>query len=197
MGNREALLDGAKQAIRERGYARSTVRDITAAAGGVSMAAIGYHFGSREALLNTALMELMGEWGEEVGAAVDAGSPRAALDPGAAYAAAWDRMLETFRDQPSVMIASIEAFLVSQSQPELRRQLADGNEEARCGLAAWLTGTPEDELDGETVRGIGSIHTALISGLLLQTLVDPERAPTGADVVRGLRDLVAVTGGRA
>jgi AcrR family transcriptional regulator len=193
MGNREALLDGAKQAIRDRGYARSTVRDITAAAGGVSMAAIGYHFGSREALLNTALMELMGEWGEQVGAAVDAGSPAAAPDPGGAYAATWDRMLETFRDQPSVMVASIEAFLVSQSQPELRRQLADGNEEARRGLAAWLTGTPEDEIDEATVRGIGSIHTALISGLLLQTLVDPERAPTGADVVRGLRELVAVT----
>jgi hypothetical protein len=77
--------------------------------------------------------------------------------------------------------------------PELRRQLADGNEEARRGLAAWLTDTPEDELDESTVRGIGSIHTALISGLLLQTLVDPERAPTGADVVRGLRELVAVT----
>lgn len=197
MGNRDALLDGAKQAIRDRGYARSTVRDITAAAGGVSMAAIGYHFGTREALLNTALIELMGEWGEQVGAAVAAGSPRAAADPGDAYAAAWDRMLETFRDQPSVMVASIEAFLVSQSQPELRRQLADGNEEARRGLAAWLTETSEDELDEATVRGVGSIHTALISGLLLQTLVDPDRAPTGADVVRGLRDLVSVTGGNA
>jgi AcrR family transcriptional regulator len=54
MGNREALLSGAKQSLLEKGYDRSTVRDITAAAGGVSMAAIGYHFGSREALLTAA-----------------------------------------------------------------------------------------------------------------------------------------------
>ena len=191
MGNREALVKGARQAIRDRGYARSTVRDITAAAGGVSMAAIGYHFGSREALLNAALMELLADWGEQVGAAFAAGAPAAEDDPAASYAATWDRMLATFLEERKMMVASVEAFIVSEQQPELRKQLADGNEEARRGLAAWLTGTPEEELDEATVRGIGSIHTALISGLLLQTLVDPERAPTGADVVRGLRDLVA------
>ena len=196
MGNREALVKGARQAIRDRGYARSTVRDITAAAGGVSMAAIGYHFGSREALLNAALMELLADWGEHVGAAFAAGAPAAEDDPGASYAATWDRMLATFLEERQVMVASVEAFIVSEQQPELRQQLADGNEEARRGLAAWLTGTREEELDEATVRGIGSIHTALISGLLLQTLVDPERAPTGADVVRGLRALVvAVTDG--
>jgi AcrR family transcriptional regulator len=195
MGNREALIQGAKQAIRDRGYARSTVRDITAAAGGVSMAAIGYHFGSREALLNAALMELLAEWGEQVGAAFAAGSPSDEDDPAASYAATWDRMLATFLEERQMMVASVEAFIVSEQQPELRQQLADGNEEARRGLAAWLTGTREEELDEATVRGIGSIHTALISGLLLQTLVDPERAPTGADVVQGLRALVAAFSG--
>jgi AcrR family transcriptional regulator len=195
MGNREALVRGAKQAIRERGYARSTVRDITAASGGVSMTAIGYHFGSREALLNAALMELLAEWGEQVGAAFAAGSPATEHDPAGSYAATWDRMLATFRDEPQVMAASIEAFVVSEQQPELRKQLADGNEEARRGLAAWLTGTAEEELDEATVRGIGSIQTALISGLLLQTLIDPERAPKGVDVVRGLQALASAIAG--
>ncbi|WP_031080407.1 TetR family transcriptional regulator, partial [Streptomyces sp. NRRL WC-3549] len=40
MGNREDLLKGAKQCLVERGWARTTVRDIAAAAG-VSHAAIG------------------------------------------------------------------------------------------------------------------------------------------------------------
>ena len=44
-------------------------------------------------------------------------------------------------------------------------------------------------------RKATSDATALISGLLVQTLVDPERAPTGADVVRGLRALVAAISG--
>ncbi|MGH3648185.1 MAG: TetR/AcrR family transcriptional regulator, partial [Micromonosporaceae bacterium] len=51
MGNREALLEGAKRCFHEKGYARTTARDI-AQASGVSLAAIGYHFGSKEALMN-------------------------------------------------------------------------------------------------------------------------------------------------
>lgn len=62
MGNREDLLTGAVKCLKERGWARTTVRDIAAAAG-VSHAAIGYHFGSREALLTQAFVQAMDEWG--------------------------------------------------------------------------------------------------------------------------------------
>ncbi len=58
MGNRDDLLDGAVRCLRDKGWARSTVRDIAAAAG-VSHAAIGYHFGSREALLTAFLDRLL------------------------------------------------------------------------------------------------------------------------------------------
>jgi AcrR family transcriptional regulator len=65
MGNREALLAGAKRCLIEKGYARTTARDI-AAASGVSLAAIGYHFGSKDALMNQAIYEFVGEWADEV-----------------------------------------------------------------------------------------------------------------------------------
>lgn len=61
MGNREALLAGAKRCLLEKGFARTTAREI-AAASGVSLAAIGYHFGSKEALLTDALMQAIQEW---------------------------------------------------------------------------------------------------------------------------------------
>ena len=60
MGNREDLLDGAKECLVHRGWANTTVRDIAAYAG-VSHAAIGYHFGSRERLLVQALLEELDE----------------------------------------------------------------------------------------------------------------------------------------
>jgi hypothetical protein len=41
-----------------RGYARTTARDL-AAESGANLASIGYHFGSKEALLNEALAEGM------------------------------------------------------------------------------------------------------------------------------------------
>ena len=61
MGNREALLDGAKRCLIEKGYSKTTARDIAEAAG-VSLAAIGYHFGSKESLLEQAFMAAMEDW---------------------------------------------------------------------------------------------------------------------------------------
>lgn len=63
VGNREDLLAGAKRCLLEKGYRATTARDI-AAASGASLAAIGYHFGSKEALMNRAVYEAVGEWGE-------------------------------------------------------------------------------------------------------------------------------------
>src|SRR5690242_12568992 len=65
MGNREALLAGATQCLIERGWAHTTVRDIAAAAG-VNHAAIGYHFGSKDALLTQALVAAVEALGDEL-----------------------------------------------------------------------------------------------------------------------------------
>src|SRR5262249_60393129 len=77
MGNREALLAGAKRCLIEKGYARTTARDIAAASGG-SLAAIGYHFGSKDALMNQALYGRIGAWGEAAGPPLPV---RGVLDP--------------------------------------------------------------------------------------------------------------------
>src|SRR5579883_3210661 len=98
MGNREDLLAGAKRCLYEKGYARTTARDI-AAASGVSLAAIGYHFGSMEALLNAALIEAIGDWGDEIGRvlAAEGGVPfDPAADPIERFAAIWTRVIESF-----------------------------------------------------------------------------------------------------
>ncbi len=65
MGNREDLLAGAKRCLIEKGYAATTARDI-AAASGVSLAAIGYHFGSKDALMNQAVFDSVGDWATEL-----------------------------------------------------------------------------------------------------------------------------------
>ncbi len=67
MGNREDLIEGARRCIIEKGYARTTARDIAGAAG-VSLAAIGYHFGSKEALMAEALLST----GIQIGDSLDA-----------------------------------------------------------------------------------------------------------------------------
>ncbi len=65
MSNRDALLLAAKKCLLEKGYNRTTARDIASAAG-VSLAAIGYHFASKDALLTEALLLAFGEWDQEL-----------------------------------------------------------------------------------------------------------------------------------
>lgn len=164
--------------LYEKGYARTTVRDVTAAAGGVSMAAIGYHFGSREALLNAAICAAIDQWGEEIARAI-AASADPDVSPAERAGAVW-----------TDMIASFERHRTN-TPPELRQQLAAGQREGRRGLAASVAGVPEDDVDARTVRTLGSVRMALLSGVMMQWLLDPEHAPTGEDIVEGLRASVA------
>ncbi|NUR84900.1 MAG: TetR/AcrR family transcriptional regulator [Nonomuraea sp.] len=169
MGNREDLIAGARRCLEEKGWARTTVRDISAAAG-VSMAAIGYHFGSREALLNVALVEAMRDWSDEVGAAV------AAAD---GYEALWDQMIVSIQAHRTLWLANLEAMLQAEHYPELREKLVAGQREGREGLSMGLG--PQ----------VGSVQLALLFGVMAQWLNDPERAPSGADLSAGLRELTA------
>lgn len=70
MGHREDLLEGAKKCLVEKGFVRTTARDIVKASG-ANLASIGYHYGSKDALLTQAFTELMEEWGEVFKTGVD------------------------------------------------------------------------------------------------------------------------------
>src|SRR5260221_13036686 len=71
MGHREDLLAGAVACLREKGYARTTARDLVAASG-TNLASIGYHFGSKEALLNEAIAMGFRAWVAEIEQATSA-----------------------------------------------------------------------------------------------------------------------------
>ncbi|MDF5752204.1 TetR/AcrR family transcriptional regulator [Spongiactinospora sp. TRM90649] len=185
MGNREDLLAGARQCLAEKGYGRTTVRDIAAAAG-VSMAAIGYHFGSREALLNAALSqtidELDGEYARAFAAYRRSGSPDGLL-------AMWRELAESVREHPDLWTATVEAWLEAAHSPDLRTEDADRGHRTRRAFAAALTGTDEATVPDQATRTIGAVQTALLTGALVQWLTDPERAPTPEDLIEGLTAL--------
>ncbi|RLP91350.1 TetR/AcrR family transcriptional regulator [Micromonospora sp. BL4] len=187
MGNREDLLDGAKQCLLEKGYARTTARDIAAAAG-VSTAAIGYHYGSREALLNTAMFQALEEWGTQVGQLI-AERVATVTDPAERYEREWEGVITSFVTHRPLWIATIEAFLQSEHNPQLREQLAAGQREGLRSLTAGLTGRAVDEVSEHDVRTVGAVQTALISGLMFQWVSDPDHAPASAEVIAGLRAL--------
>ncbi|MFG6196242.1 TetR/AcrR family transcriptional regulator [Nonomuraea sp. JJY05] len=191
MGNREDLLAGARRCLEEKGWARTTVRDISAAAG-VSMAAIGYHFGSREALLNAALVEAMREWGEQIGAAMAAVDE--AATPDERFEALWERLIVSIGEHRTLWLANLEAMVQAEHSPELRDELVAGQREGRRGMAAHLVDGDEADIAEREVRTVGSVHLALLLGVMTQWLNDPDQAPTGAEVLAGLRALTSRLG---
>ncbi len=184
MNNREALLAGARRCLYERGYGRTTARDIATAAG-VSLAAIGYHFGSTEALLNAAMITAIEEWGDEMaralGTAVDP-----ALDPVARFEAAWTALLASFESHRALWVASFEVFAQIEHAPEVRRFLAEAIQQGIAGLAELFHGL-DSGTEPRLAWTIGSFYQALLTGVMAQWMLDPERAPTGRTLAEALR----------
>jgi AcrR family transcriptional regulator len=182
MGNRDKLLAGAKLCLRSKGFARTTARDVAAAAG-VSLAAIGYHFGSKEALLTQALVAATGEWVGEIAAimAID-------LDPSATpmerFEGIWSRLLEAFADHRQLWAANFEISPYIDTMPEVRQVMAAAQQQARLGLTRLflgINGGPSEAQDA------GAFYYALLTGVMVQWLVDPEKAPSAAELVHGLQ----------
>src|SRR4051812_36238625 len=73
MGHREDLLEGSITCLQQKGYAATTARDIVNASG-TNLGSIGYHYGSKEQLLDQALLEAVKRWFEPLIASV-AGPP--------------------------------------------------------------------------------------------------------------------------
>src|ERR1700712_5291714 len=105
MGHREDLLDGAKRCLYTKGYARTTARDIVAASG-TNLASIGYHYGSKEALLNAALMSATEDWGETLDAPVAALPP--VTDPFARFEAVFARIIASYEGSRPLWSATFE-----------------------------------------------------------------------------------------
>jgi len=188
MGHRERLLAGAKRCLYERGYARTTARDIVEASG-ANLASIGYHFGSKEALLNAAMMEAVGEWGAELERILLAEADEDG-DPMKRFESTWVRVIESFEAHRPALVASFEAFVRAGHSPELREQIAVGHEETRFWLAALFRRIGSTVGEGSE-RAVGSFYLALMNGLMVQWLLDPERAPSGRDMAEALRTILA------
>lgn len=180
MGHREQLMVGAKRCLQERGYARTTSRDIAAAANNAPVGTINYHYGSKEALLNAALLETLMEWGTAI-VAVPPDAP--APEP---LERMWARIIGSAATDRPMLVASTEAFAQAERAPEIREQIAAAYERARPEMAAHLHGIDADD-DPDTARAVGSVHMALVAGLTQQWLIDPDHAPSAHDVAAGLR----------
>jgi hypothetical protein len=88
-----------------------------------------------------------------------------------------------------VWLATVDIFAVAQRDPQVRAVVADGIEDARAFWAQALYGV--DPADRQQARAVGSLHQALVSGVLVQWLIDPERAASPADLAAAMAAIAA------
>lgn len=201
MSNREALLDAAAQCLREQGYAHTTARDLVRASG-TNLGAIGYHFGSKERLLNEALYRGYEEWLALI--ATVAVEPGEGLWKGLQRAV--EGLLETIESQRHLCVAFVEALAQAERSAELRQQMAEGYELYRHAVAVHVKaalGEPSDpdvpdqpDVPGEphadaTALALATLIIAQMDGLVIQWLLDAERLPTAAQFVAALEGALA------
>jgi AcrR family transcriptional regulator len=178
LSNREALLEGALLCLQERGYARTTARDIVAAAG-TNLGAIGYHYGTTENLLNAAVIEGFERWFGEL--------ERSALAAGTGDG--WERLLKitaevprTFERNRMLARSFIEALAQAERSQEIRAALAASYERGRANVIVLLGANPLPGTE-DFAHPAASLLIAIFDGLLLQWLLDPQRTPTGEQLI--------------
>lgn len=192
-GNREKLMSGALICLRDKGYAATTARDIVAASG-ANLASIGYHYGSKEALLNAAVAEAARMWTRSVEAETFAqGDGSAAEHLERSLAAIVDR----FGELEPYLRSFVEAFPPAIRSQELRATMAESYEDVRSAGTEMITRFVEQaggEPDPATARTLASVLVALGDGLILQWLLDPDATPRSSDIAHALGALANALG---
>ncbi|MGW7531605.1 TetR/AcrR family transcriptional regulator [Amycolatopsis sp. NPDC054798] len=173
MGNREDLLEAARVCLRERGLS-TTARDIASEAG-VSLAAIGYHFGTKDALLaqaaNEAIGDALGAWIDKTLRATPTGA-----DPGKTFAEFCGRLPEAFASVHTHLLTSLEHLtrLVRTGEPQAT--MAPAMRQSTDALTKIL-GAVHPQLPPPELDGLAQLYHAVINGASLIWLAAPDSAP--------------------
>ncbi|MEU5090685.1 TetR/AcrR family transcriptional regulator [Streptomyces sp. NPDC021356] len=191
MGHREDLLDGAKRCLLEKGFVRTTARDIVKESG-TNLASIGYHYGSKDALLVQAYVALVEEMGDGSGAGWGGGeAPRTAAGSLERFQEVWANVIASIPESRPIWLLSFELILQGDRLPEVRKLLAQAQEDGRSGILPMFSDVPEADLDKEAVDTEGRLYQTLLQGLMVQWLFDPDTATRADQLTEGLRRVLA------
>ncbi|MCX5560974.1 TetR/AcrR family transcriptional regulator [Streptomyces sp. NBC_00038] len=188
MGHRDDLLEGAKRCLLEKGFVRTTARDIVKESG-TNLASIGYHYGSKDKLLADAYVSLV----EDLSGSFD---PGAGVSKGAApgslerFQEVWSNIIQTMREPGSLWHLSMEIVVMGDKLPEVRDHLARAQREAGRGIIPLLMGGREEDVTDEDIDSVGMFYNTLMTGLIAQWTFDPATAPDADQLTAGLRRVI-------
>jgi AcrR family transcriptional regulator len=167
-GARERILDAAIEVLKSDGYAGLTIAKVAARAG-ESKPLVAYHYGSKQGLVQAAGRSIAELITNEVLDAIDGATTVEAVVRG--VDAGVERILD---DDERVARLYFDLAAVSVVEPEVRRTIAEVNEQWREVLVRLLT-----EASGRLTTARARILTVMvISGMQGMTLERIERGAT-------------------
>jgi AcrR family transcriptional regulator len=173
--NRSSLLEGALRCVERLPPERVTARAI-AAESGANIASIAYHFGSKDELVTEAVIAGLDRWLASIAQSLgelDELQPAARLERASA-------VIDATRQRHLGLARNfLGALARAQHEPRIRRLLSEGFRSTRPRVAELL-GLGEDR-PGRDAAGL--LHS-MFTGLLFQTLLDPDLAIEGKRMSR-------------
>lgn len=184
---RQLLLDGARSCLRERGLAGTSSRRITAVAG-VNLAAITYHFGSKEQLVGEALLGSLRAW---LAPALEV--LQSDLDPMVRTTQAVAALVSTFEEMRDEAPTYLEAMVQAPRMTSLHQGVISLWTELREGLAAQIDALKREQRLPLWVESasMAALLIATANGLVLQVTLDPTGPPLSAMAAQFARLLLA------
>ncbi|UIX30558.1 TetR/AcrR family transcriptional regulator [Streptomyces sp. GQFP] len=191
MGHREDLLEGARRCLLEKGFVRTTARDIVKESG-TNLASIGYHYGSKDKLLAEAYVSLVEELSDDFAPAV---GPAEGSEPGSLdrFQDVWSNIIGTMQRPGSLWRLSVEIVAMGDQLPAVRDHLALAQREAARGIIPLFLGGREEDVPEEDVDSVGKFYNTLMTGLITQWVFDPATAPTADQLTEGLRRVIGAS----
>jgi AcrR family transcriptional regulator len=187
MGHREDLLAGAKRCLLSKGYVRTTARDIVAESG-TNLASIGYHYGSKEALMNQAFFAAIEEWGDELEETMKGREVSPDADFLQRFEALWDAIIGLYAKHRMMWTAHYEVIAQLDRYPELAKIMKEMQQEGREGIAE-LFESVNPATDKATRDAVTVFYQSLLAGMMALLIVSPEDAPSGRELALALRTI--------
>ena len=173
---RAELLAATRAAIAEEGLGGVTAREVTGRAG-ANLASIGYHFGSKDALVAEALVEEVTELVAPVLEVLGSGAPDA--DRASAAVALLDDLFDASQARIPAYLAALSVVphdaevrhRLAALFVEVRQRLAaDIERQAAAGhLAGWVDPQP-----------MAALILAVVQGVVVAAALEPSRVDEGA-----------------
>lgn len=181
--NRDALLQAARQCLQERGFANTSARDLVTASG-TNLGAIGYHFGSKEALLNEAITHNVREWIDALGTLL-----RHHLSHGGGLRAVVDELNTTVDQHAPLVTAFFDALAQAGHSSELRQQLAAHYEQFRHDATEAFRPLFDQGTTNTDSPALGMVLVAVADGLIIQRMLESTHLPTSTQLLASLHAL--------